>query len=87
MYLRRIHKMFDYTNDDKDKGISLESGSDEDGKEFAKTLLKAMQDISRDIKEMRLDIIKESPKRFHLGENSGISHHWNDQPVNQPQVS
>ena len=46
-----------------------------------------MQDLAREIKEMRMDRIKESPKRFHLGESSGISHHWNDQPVNQPQVS
>ena len=36
---------------------------------------------------MRMEKIKESPKIFHLGEISGISHHWNDQPVNQPQVS
>ena len=30
---------------------------------------------------------KESPKLFHHGEGSGISHHWNDQLVHQPQVS
>ena len=46
-----------------------------------------MQDLAREIKEMIWDRIKEYPKRFHLGEISGMSHHWNDQPVNQPQVS
>lgn len=46
-----------------------------------------MQDISREIKEMRLDRIKESPTRFHLGERFGMSHHWIDQLVHQPQVS
>ena len=45
------------------------------------------EDLSREIKEMRTDRIKESPRRFHLGESPGISQHWNDQPVNQPQVS
>jgi len=46
-----------------------------------------MKDIAREIKEMRLDRIKGSPIIFHLGESSGISQHWNVQPVNQPQVS
>ena len=86
-YLRRRKKKFDYTNDDQDKGKALESGSDEEGKDFAKILLRAMQDLTREIKEMRMDRIKESPKRFHLGESSGMSHHWNDQPIHQPQIS
>ena len=30
---------------------------------------------------------KASPKLFHHGEGSGISHHWSDQLVNQQQVS
>ena len=46
-----------------------------------------MQDLSREIKEMRLEKIKESPKGFHLGESFGMSHHLNDQLENQPQVS
>ena len=46
-----------------------------------------MQGIAREIKDMRMDIYKESPKGFHHGEGSGMSHHWNDQPVHQPQVS
>ena len=45
-----------------------------------------MQDLAREIKEMRLNRIKEYPNRFHLGESSGMSHHWNDQLVNQPQA-
>ena len=64
-YLRRRHKKFDYTNDDKEKGKAPESGSDEDRKKFAKTLLKAMQDLAKEIKEMILDRIKEYPRRFH----------------------
>lgn len=86
MYLRRRQKKFDYTNDDKDKGKAPESGSDEDGKEFAKTLLRVMKDLAREIKEMIMDRIKEYPKRFHLGERLGMSHHWNYQPVDQPQA-
>ena len=74
-HLKRRQKKFCYTNDDKDKGKTLKSGSDEEGKDFAKILLRAMQDLAREIKEMILDIIKESPKRFHLGESSGMSHH------------
>ena len=46
-----------------------------------------MQDLAREIKEMRMDRIKESPKIFHLGESFGMFHHWNDQPVHQPQFS
>ena len=86
-YLKRRQKKFDYTNDDQDKGKAHKSGSDVEGKDFAKILLKAMQDLAREIKDMRLDKIKKSPKRFHLVENSSMSHHWNDQPVHQPQVS
>ena len=43
--------------------------------DFPKILLKAMQDLASEIKEMRLDGIKESPKELHLGECSGMSHH------------
>ena len=46
-----------------------------------------MQDIAREIKEMRMDRFKESPKGFHHGEGFGMSHHWSDQSVQQPQVS
>ena len=88
-YLSRRQKNFYYTNEDKDKGKTPKdgNGSDEEGKEFARTLLKAMQDLAREIKEMRIYRIKESPRIFHLGESSGISQHQNVQLVNQPQVS
>ena len=87
MYLKGIQKKFDYTNDNEDNGKAPASGSDEEGKDFSKILLRAMQDLAREIKEMRLEKIKESPKKFHLGESSGMSHHWNDQPVHQPLFS
>ena len=40
-----------------------------------------MQEFSREIKEMRMDRHKESPKWFIHGEGSDISHHWSDQPM------
>ena len=42
-----------------------------------------MQEIAREIKEMRMDRKNESPKGFLHGEGSVISHHWSDQPVKQ----
>ena len=54
--------------------------------EFPNILLGAMQDIAREIKEMIMEIFKESPKGFHHGEGSSMSHHWNDQPLHQRQV-
>ena len=45
-----------------------------------------MQDLSREIKEMRLDRMREYPGRFHLGEISDMSHHGTGQPVNLPQA-
>ena len=86
-YLRRSHGIFDYTNDKEDKGKTHLSRGEDEEKEFPKILLISMQDIARETKEMRIDIFKESPKGFQHGEGSGMSHHWNDQPVHQPQVS
>ena len=87
-YLKRRQKnKSDYTNDNEDKGKAPESGSDVEEKDLPKILLRAMQDLAREIKEMSLDRIKESHNGFHLGEGSGMSHHWNDQPMHQPQVS
>ena len=80
-YKRRRHQKFDYINDKEDKGKTPLSGGEDEEKEFPKILLRAMQDIAREIKEMRMDIFKESPKGFHHGEGSSMSHHWNDQPV------
>ena len=81
-YRNRSQKKFDYTNDDQDKGKALETGSDKEGEEFARTLLVAMQDLAKEIKEMRLDKLKESLRSFDPGESSDMSHHWNDQPLN-----
>ena len=33
-----------------------------------------------------MDRMMESPRIFHLGESSNMSHHWTGQPVNQPQA-
>ena len=42
-YLKRRQKnRFDYTNDNEDKGKSPVSGSEEEGKDFAKILLRGM---------------------------------------------
>ena len=86
-YQRRRNRKFDYIDEKEDKGKTPISGGEDEEKEFPKILLRAMQDISRKIKEMRMDRVKESPKGFHHGEGYGMSHHWNDQPVHQPQVS
>ena len=85
-YLKRRQNKFDYTNDDQDKGKAPETGNDKEGEEFARTLLVAIKDLAREIKEMRMYRMKESPRIFHPGEISGVSHHWNDKPVNQPQT-
>ena len=60
-YQKRRHGNFDYINDNEDKGKTPLSGG-EDEEEFPKILLRAMQDIAREIKEMRMDRFKESPK-------------------------
>ena len=85
-YQNRSHKKFDYTTDDQDKGKAPEIGSENEGEEFGRTLLVAMKDISREIKEMRMEKMMESPGIIHHREGSGMSHHWNDQLVNQPQA-
>ena len=86
-YQRRRHQKFDYTNDKEDKGKTPLSRGEDEEKEFPKILLRAMKKISREIKEMRMDRYKEFPKGFHHSEGSDMSHHWSDQPVQQPQVS
>ena len=80
-YLRRNQK-YDYTYDKEDKGKTPLSG-EEDDKEFPKLLLRTMQEIVREIKDMRMDRHKESPKWFLHGEGSNISHHGSDQPMKQ----
>ena len=66
-YLKRRYKNCDYTNDSEDKGKSPLSGGEDEEKDFPKILLRAMQDIAREIKEIRMDRIKESPRGFHHG--------------------
>ena len=62
-YLKRIKKKkFDYTNDNEDKGKAPLSGGEDEEKDFPKILLITMQDLAREIKEMKMDKIKESPK-------------------------
>ena len=85
-YFRRRNRKYDYTNDKEDKGKTLLSEGDEE-KEYPKLLLQTMQDIDREINEMRMDRYKESPKGFIHGEGSNISRHWSDQPVKKQQVS
>ena len=43
-----------------------------------------MQDLAKDIKEMWVDKMRKSPKRFQLGESSDMSHHGTGQPVDLP---
>ena len=57
-YLKRIHKKFDYTNDNEDKGKAPFSGGEDEDKDCPEILLRAMQDLAREIKEMRMDRIK-----------------------------
>ena len=73
-YLRRRNYKYDYIDDKEDKGKTPLSGEDEE-KEFPKLLLRTMQDIAKEIKEMRMDRHKESPKGFLHGEGFDISHH------------
>ena len=86
MDLRRMNWKLDDTNDKEDKGKTPLLGEDEE-KEYPKILLWTMQEIAREIKEMRMDRYKESLKGFLHGEGSDISHHWSDQLVKQQQVS
>ena len=85
-FQNRSHKNFDYTTDEQDKGKAPENANDKEGDEFARTLLVAMQDLDREIKEKRMDRIREYPGRFHPGESLGMSRHCTRQLVNQPQA-
>ena len=91
-YQIRIHKKYDPTTDGPDKGQekgkAAESVNDKekDVEEFVKNLLETMQDLSKEIKEMRVDKMRESLERFHHGESSEVSHYGTGQPVSFPQV-
>ena len=65
---------YDQTNKKGDKGKTPISG-ETDEKEFPKLLLQDMQDIAQEIKEMRMEKHKESPRGFLHGESFKISHH------------
>ena len=85
-YQRRRHQKFYYIDDKEDKGKTPLSGEDEE-KEYQKLLLRTMQEIAIEIKEMRMDRYKKYPKGFLHGQCFDISHHWSDQPVQKKQVS
>ena len=53
-YQRRRHQKFEYKNDKEDKDKTPLSRGEDEEKEFPKILLKAMQEISREIKELRM---------------------------------
>ena len=78
-YQNISHKNYDYTIVDlekgQDKGKAPESVNDKDkeAKEFAKNILEAMKYLSKEIKEMRIDRMRESLGRFHQGESSEMS--------------
>ena len=57
---------------------------DKEAEEFAKTLFEAMKDLSKEIKEMRIDRIRESLGRLHQGESSEMSQYGTGQPVSLP---
>ena len=87
-YQNRSHKKYDYTTDDpnrgQDKGKAPETEKDKEAEEFEKNLFEAMQDLSKEIKEMRVDRMRESLGRFHQGESSDMSHFGTGQPVSLP---
>ena len=86
-YQNRSHKKYYYATEDQENGKALEIVSEKEGEEFARTLLVAMQDIAREIKDMRVDRMREYLGIFHPGESSDMSHHGTGQPVNLPQAS
>ena len=92
-YQNRSHRKYYYTtvdlDKDQDKGKAPMNEKDEKDKEveeFSKTLLETMQNLSKEIKEMRVDRMRESLGRFHQGESSDMSHFGTGQPVSLPQA-
>ena len=65
MHLIRKQK-YGYTDDREDNNKTPSLSARDEEKEFAKILLKSMQYIAREIKEMRMDRYKESPKGFNM---------------------
>ena len=60
--------------------------NDKEAEEFEKTLLETMKDLSKDIKEMRMDRMREYLGRFHQGESSDMSHYGTGKPVSLPKA-
>ena len=83
-YQNKSHKKYDYTTEDQVKGKAPKNTSDKEGEEFVRTLLVDMQDLAREIKEMRVERMREYIGRFNEGESSDMSHHGTGQPVNLP---
>ena len=53
-------------------------------REIRRLIFHTMQDISKDIKNMRFERQKESPRGFHQGESFDTSHLWREKTVAQP---
>ena len=91
-YQNIIHRKYDYTTVDLDKGQDkgkapeLVNDKDKEAEEFAKTLLEAMQDLSKEIKDVRIDRMRKSLGIFHQGESSNMSQFGTGQPVSLPQA-
>ena len=90
-YQNRSHKNYYYTTVDldkcQDKGKAPKlNDKDKEAEEFEKTLLETMQDLSKEIKEMRIERMRESLGRLHQGEISEMSQYGTGQPVSLPQV-
>ena len=92
-YQNRIHRKYEYTTEDLDRGqdkgkapVNEKDEKDKEAEEFAKTLLETMQNISKEIKEMRVDRMRESLRIFHQRESSDMSHFGTGQPVSLPQA-
>ena len=59
---------------------------DKEEEEFVETLFEVMQDFSKEIKEMRIDRMRESLGIFHQGEIYDMSQFGTGQPVSLPPV-
>ena len=62
-YLKIRNQRYDYT-DKEEKGKNPLLGEDE--KEYPKIIIQTMQDIAREIKEMRMDRHKDPLKGFYM---------------------
>ena len=89
-YQNISHRNYDYTIFDLDKGQDKGKGpelndKDKEAEEFA-TLLETMQDLSKEIKEMRIERMRESLGRLHQGESLEMSQFGTGPLVSLPQA-